>query len=141
MIVSVSAALAVLAPLAMSVATSGQASAWPASLASGSAAQAQAQPAPSPPSTVTATCTSTTGNTLIISWPAVAHATTYSIYQARSLNGTYTLTSTVAASPVTTGSLVAGTYFYKVSTTIGANWVSAQSAASNSRTITPTTCS
>ncbi len=139
-IVSVLTVLAVLAAVDASAATSAQASAWAASLQSGSTAQAQAQPVPNPPSTVTATCTSTIGNTIIVSWSAVAHAATYSIFQSTSLNGTYTLGKTATSSPSTTNALLLGTFFFKVTATVGINWVSAMSVASNSRTIAAIAC-
>jgi fibronectin type 3 domain-containing protein len=137
---SVLTALAVLAAVGVTGAPSAQASAWAVALQSGSAAQAQAQPVPDPPSTVTATCTSTVGNTIVVSWSAVAHAASYSIFQSTSVNGTYTLGKTATTSPSTTNALVLGTFFFKVTATVGANWVSARSVASNSRTVAAISC-
>jgi fibronectin type 3 domain-containing protein len=137
---SVLTVLAVFAVVGTTAATSAQASAWPTSVQSGSHAQAEAQPLPNPPSTVTATCTSTIGNTIIVSWSAVAHAASYSIYESNSANGTYTLGKTAITSPSTTAALLLGTFFFKVTATVGTNWVSAKSVASNSRTIAAVAC-
>lgn len=137
-IVAVSTALAVL--VAVDATAAASASAWPTALQAGSSAQARAQPVPSPPSTVTATCTSTLGNTIIVSWTAVAHAASYTVWQATSANGTYTFTKNAATSPTTTPALLVGTFFFKVTVTIGDNWLSAMSVASDSRTIAAVAC-
>jgi fibronectin type 3 domain-containing protein len=136
--VAVSTALAVL--VAVDATAAASASAWPTALQAGSSAQARAQPVPSPPSTVTATCTSTLGNTIIVSWTAVAHAASYTVWQATSANGTYTFTKNAATSPTTTPALLVGTFFFKVTVTIGDNWLSAMSVASDSRTIAAVAC-
>jgi hypothetical protein len=137
---SVLTALAVLAAADVTAAKSAQASAWAASLQSGSKGLAQAQPLPNPPSPITATCSGLVGNAIIVSWPAVAHAASYTVYQATTANGQYTVVTTVSASPATAGGLALGTFFYKVTATVGATWVSAQSAASNSRNILFVAC-
>jgi hypothetical protein len=94
---------------------------------------------------VTATCTSpNSARTVVVSWAATTHATTYGVYQSTtSATGTYTLATTVSSPTLTwtTAVLTAGHYWYEVVANIGTNWASAKSAASAERTTTSTTCS
>ena len=109
-----------------------------------SSGQSQAQALPAAPSGVSAACNApTTSKTIKVTWSAVAHATNYGVYQATSTTGTpgaYTLTATVATTSWTSGALTAArNYWYKVTTLIGTNWASAQSAASGESTINSAT--
>jgi hypothetical protein len=127
--------------VAVSAAPAGAVTNWIVHVAAGSSAQASAQSVPSPPSPVTSTC-SLVALQVTVSWPAVAHAASYTVYQSTTgANGTYTAVATgVATTSWTSPILVLGTYFYEVTATVGSNWVTAKSAASNGHTITLVLC-
>jgi hypothetical protein len=113
------------------------ASAWSTSAAAGSRGQSTAQPAPAAPATPTATCVSSLGNTVNVSWTAVAHATSYTVLQATaSAAGPYTVVATLAATSWTSGALASGSYWFQVTAKIGTNWTSPASTATTQRTIT-----
>jgi hypothetical protein len=112
---------------------------WAVQLATGSNGEGHAQALPSAPASLAASCAAPTiSQTINVTWSAVAHATTYSVYDATtSASGTYTL----AASGVTTTSWTSGTlasstnYWFKVLAKVGSNWSSAKSAATGESTI------
>ena len=73
-----------------------------------------------------------------MTWNAVTHATTYSVYDATtSANGTYSLVaSRVSATLWTSGTLTSGTnYWFEVVARVGSNWARAKSSASAESTI------
>ena len=115
------------------------ASNWVAALSSGSKGESQAKTLPSAPGSVAAACAApTTNSTIKVTWAAVTLATSYSVYDATtSANGTYSLlASGVSGTSWTSGTLSSGTnYWFKVTASIGSNWVSAKSAASGESTI------
>jgi fibronectin type 3 domain-containing protein len=115
---------------------------WTVHVATVNAGEAQAQALPSAP-TATSACTSPASKrTVIVSWAAITHATTYGIYQSTtSATGTYTLVTSVSTTSWTSGVLAAGHYWYEVVANIGTNWAGAKSAATVERTTTSTTCS
>jgi hypothetical protein len=117
---------------------------WAVKVATVNAGEAKAQALPTAP-TVTATCsTPASARTVVVTWAAITHATTYGVYQSTtSATGTYTLVATVTAPTVswTSGVLAAGHYWHEVLANIGTNWAGAKSAASAERTTTSTTCS
>lgn len=122
--------------------TAGAAGNWVVRLAGASSGEAHALALPTAP-TATSACTSpASAKTVKISWTAVTHATTYAVYQATTVNGTYTLqTSGVSTTSWTTAVLATGTYFYEVLADVGTNWSSGKSAATAQRTISSSGCS
>ena len=121
----VAVAVALLGFTGIAVATT-----WVVSLNSGSKGQghSQAQP-PAPSGTPTAVCVSSTTQTVRITWTAVTHATTYTVYDSTTgSSGTYnTLATGVTTNPYTTVSLGAGTYYFKVAAVVGSGWTGVQS--------------
>jgi fibronectin type 3 domain-containing protein len=116
---------------------------WAVHVATVNKGEAQAQALPAAP-TATSTCTSpASAKTVKVSWTAVAHATTYAVYQSNTTaSGTYTLqTSGVTTTSWTTAALTTGDYWYEVVTDVGSNWASAKSAASAERIISSSSCS
>jgi hypothetical protein len=70
----------------------------------------------------------------------VAHAATYNIYDATSLQPTYQLlTSGVTTTSYTESSLIASNITFKV-TAVVSSWESAQSPASNAHSVTLVLC-
>jgi hypothetical protein len=112
---------------------------WVVHLAASSKGEAHAQTLPSAPTGVSAACAApTTSETIKVSWTAVTHATTYSVYDSTTTaTGTYTLVASgVATTSWTSGTLVAGThYWFEVTVTVGTNWTSSKSAATVQSTI------
>ncbi|UWG96939.1 cell wall-binding repeat-containing protein [Dehalobacter sp. DCM] len=73
---------------------------------------------PSAPSNLTATASSTVSTQIGLSWSAVSGATSYSVYRATSINGTYNLVTTTTATAYTDTGLTANTtYYYKLKAT------------------------
>ena len=114
---------------------------WAVSLAAGSKGQATANTVPAAPTNVVATC-SLVSLQITVTWNAVPHATSYTVYQSTSgANGTYSAVATgVTATTWTSGILLLGTYYYKVTATYGTTWEGAQSAATAGHTITLVLC-
>ena len=115
---------------------------WSVALMTGSGGEA-ASMATTPPTGVTAACPSSTGQTIKVSWTASAHATSYTIYQAKSTTatpGTYSSAqSGVTGTSWTTATLTAGyNYWYEAATVYGSNWTSAKSTATAETTISST---
>ena len=112
---------------------------WVVHLATGSSGESQSRAVPAAPTGVAAACAApTTSKTIRVTWSAVTHATTYSVYDATtSASGTYTLAASgVATTSWTSGTLTVGTnYWYEVTALIGTNWVSVKSSASGESTI------
>jgi fibronectin type 3 domain-containing protein len=127
--------------LAFGWAPSANATNWAAGLNTASAAQATADTLPSAPSGVSATCTSPTQTTIVVTWSAVTHATSYTIYQSTtSQNAGYAVVATAATTTWTTAALANNKYFYEITTNIGTNWTSARSGSTTKRTISSGTC-
>lgn len=114
------------------------ASSWAATAAANSSAQAKAQALPSAPTGATVSCKSSGSSIVIVSWAAVTHAATYSVYQSTtSANSGFSPSATgVATTSWTSGNLGSGTYWYKVTVTVGSNWTSAQSASTLEASVT-----
>lgn len=115
------------------------ATSWLVTLHTGSSGETHSQVLPSAPTGATAACSApTTAKTIKVSWTAVSHATTYSVYDSTtSATGTYSLLAGgVSATSWTSGTLTAGThYWFEVSAAIGSNWSSAKSSATAESTI------
>jgi len=127
----------VTAPQAVSAAASG----WTVGSAAGSTSLVQADALPGAPGGVTATCSLLTPD-ITVTWSAVPHATSYTVYQSTTAaGGPYS----VAASGVTGNSwsssgLALATFWYEVSATVGTNWEGARSAPTAGNTITLLLC-
>ena len=121
----------------------GAATPWTVGPTAGSSGEAQALALPAAPTGVAAACNApTTSKTIRVSWSAVAHATTYSVYDSTtSATGTYSLlASAVATTSWTSGTLTAGThYWFEVLAKVGSNWSSARSSATVQSTINAVT--
>jgi hypothetical protein len=122
--------------------SSAAASNWTIPLHTAPTAQARAQGAPTTPTAVSAACVSSTLKQVKLTWTAVTHASSYTIYQSTTTaTGTYTAVATgVTTSPWTSTTLASGNYWYKVAASIGTNWTSVQSSATAERTITTGGC-
>jgi cellulose 1,4-beta-cellobiosidase len=125
--------------LASSTGAAWAATNWLVTLHVSSSGEGHAQTVPAAPTGVTAACAApTTAKTIKVSWTAVSHATTYTVYDSTtSATGTYTSIATgVATTSWTSGTLTAGTnYWFEVTVSVGSNWTSAKSSASTESTI------
>ena len=111
---------------------------WLALVNSGSHSQALSL-TPLPP-TPSASCVAGQKK-ITVSWGAIAHATTYSVYQSTTSASTgYTLANTTATLSFTTGNLANHTYWYEVATTMSTHWISVNSSATASHVIGGGTC-
>jgi hypothetical protein len=112
---------------------------WVVHLATGSKGEAHAQALPAAPAGPAASCNApVTSKTIKVTWSAVTHATTYSVYDSTtSATGTYSLlASGVATTSWTSGTLGGGTrYWFEVVANVGSNWSSVKSAATGSSLI------
>jgi hypothetical protein len=125
--------------LASSTGAAWAATNWTVTLHTASSAEAHSQTVPSAPTGVTAACNApTSAKTIKVSWTAVTHATTYTVYDSTtSATGTYASVATgVATTSWTSGTLTAGThYWFEVTASVGSNWTSTKSSASGESTI------
>jgi hypothetical protein len=125
--------------LSININTAWAAGNWVVHAAAVTSGEAHAQALPSAPTGVSDSCAApTTSKTIKVTWTAVTHATTYSVYDSTTTaTGTYTLVASgVATTSWTSGTLVAGThYWFEVTVTIGSNWTSSKSAATVQSTI------
>jgi len=112
---------------------------WVVHAAAVTSGEAHAQALPSAPTGVSAACPApTTSKTIKVSWTAVTHATTYSVYDSTTAaTGPYTvIASGVATTSWTSGTLTTGTnYWFEVTVNFGSNWTSAKSSATGESTI------
>ena len=119
------------------------ASNWVVHVAAGNKGESQATVLPVAPTGIAATCAApTTSKTIKVTWNAVTHATTYSVYDSTTTaGGTYNLiASGVATTSWTSGALTSGTnYWFEVVAVVGSNWASPKSAASVESTINSVT--
>jgi hypothetical protein len=112
---------------------------WVVHLAAGSSGEGHTRALPSAPTGVSAACNApTTSNTIKVTWSAVTHATTYSVYDSTtSATGTYTLVASgVTTTSWTSSALTASTnYWFEVVVKVGTNWASVKSSATGESTI------
>jgi hypothetical protein len=115
------------------------ASNWVVHVAAGSKGESQASVLPAAPTGIAATCAApTTSKTIKVTWNAVTHATSHSIYDSTtSAGGTYSLVASgVVTTSWTSGTLTSGTnYWFEVVAVVGSNWASVKSSASAESTI------
>jgi hypothetical protein len=118
------------------------ASTWAVHLQASSQGQSRAQAAPSAPTGVTATCTSSSLTTIKVTWAAVTHATTYTVYKSTTSSSSgYSVTTTgVVGTSWTSGSLANASYWFEMVAVVGTNWTGAQSSATAQRIITTSHC-
>jgi cellulose 1,4-beta-cellobiosidase len=117
------------------------ASNWALSIKTASTAEAQTQAAPPVPTGVSAACVSPTQQKVTVTWSAVAHAATYTIYKSATLAGSYSSTATgVTTTTWTSGVLATGNDYFKVAAYVGTKWVGAESAATGESTISGSGC-
>ena len=117
------------------------ASSWTTPLKAAGSAEAEAMAAPPAPLSASATCLAAGQRKIVVSWSAVVHATTYSIYTSTSATGTFALTASgVTTTTWTSGSLGTGNDYFEVATYFGTKWLGAQSAATGETTITGSGC-
>ena len=115
---------------------------WVVHVAAGSKGESQASVLPVAPTGIAASCAApTTSKTIKVTWNAVTHATTYSVYNSTTTaSGTYSLiASGVATTSWTSGALTSGTnYWFEVVAVVGTNWAGVKSSASAESTINAT---
>ncbi len=135
--------LLVLTGCVLTTAEVASASSWLETLAPGSNAESHAQAQPSAPTGLSASCTSATAKTIKVTWGAVTHATSYSVYKSTTSSTTgYSLAASgVTGTSWTSATLSNATYWFQVAVVVGTNWVSPNSAAPASRTISSSGCS
>lgn len=125
--------------LASSTGAAWAATNWIVTLHTASSGEGRSQASPSAPTGVAAACNApTTAKTIKVTWTAVVHATTYTIYDSTtSATGTYSAIATgVTTTSWTSSTLTSGTnYWFEVTASIGSNWTSAKSSASGESTI------
>jgi hypothetical protein len=125
------------ANLVLTVAAPAAASNWSDPVAAGSSTQAQAASLPAAPSGVSPACTSSTASKISVSWSAVAHATSYTVYDSTTsaTTGYRLVASGVTGTSWTSGALNSGNYWFELTVSIGTNWTSAKSTASGESTV------
>jgi hypothetical protein len=130
-------ALALLPVVAAAGGPAAAATSWSVTLHSSSAGEGHAQALPAAPASPSAACTSSGGKTITVSWSAVTHAATYSVYDSTtSATGTFSLVASgVTTTSWTSGALATGNYWFEVTATIGTNWAGARSSATGESTI------
>ncbi len=123
------------------LAASALAAGWTIALRSGSTGEARSSSLPAAPTGVSSACG--TGKTVKVSWTAVTHASTYTVYQSTtSASSGYSAAATgVTGTSWTSGTLSAATYWFEVSATVGTKWASPNSTATASRVISSSSCS
>jgi hypothetical protein len=113
---------------------------WIVGLQSASAGEAAAQGLPPAPS-ASAVCSGLVLGSIVITWTAVTHATTYTVYESTTsaTSGFSAVASGVTGLTYTQGGLL-GNYWFEVTATIGSNWQGPNSSATTERTITAILC-
>lgn len=113
------------------------ASSWTVGVHAGSLGEAVSQALPAAPTGVAAACTSGLGDTVKVTWVAVPHATSYSVYEATAAaTGPYSqVASGITATTWTSPGLASGHYWFEVTAYVGTNWQSPNSLASGETTI------
>lgn len=121
------------------LAISGPASAsnWVEAITSGGSAQSQAEALPVPPSSLAVTCVSALGSKVTVTWSAVTHATSYTLYSSTTsaTSGFSAVASGVAGTSWTSAALPTGNYWFEVAATVGATWSGGRSAATVETTV------
>jgi hypothetical protein len=138
------AAVAILVVTLVVVVTAGSASAsastWAVALHAGSEGQARAQAGPLAPTGVSATCVSVSQQKVTVTWGAITHASTYTVYDSTisSLGGFAVIASGVSGTTWTSATLSVGSYWFEVTAYVGSQWVSVISLSTSTRAISGT---
>ncbi|MGA3353012.1 MAG: hypothetical protein ABSD85_07485 [Acidimicrobiales bacterium] len=113
---------------------------WAVPIKTGSSGEAQAQAAPSAPGGVSAACVSPSEREVLVSWNAVANASTYTVYKSTTTStGTCSSTATgVTTTSWASGTLAAGNVYFKVAAYVGTKWVGVESSPAGETTFTTT---
>ena len=132
-------ALSVVGLIGLIHAGAAAATGWPVPVGSGAHAVATAQALPAAPANPTSTC-SLVALQVAVGWSAVPHATGYGVYQSTTgAGGSYSLVATVTGPAWTSPILMLGTYWYRVSASIG-SWTSPLSSPTAGHSITLALC-
>jgi len=115
----------------------GHASTWVPHLDAGSSGHAHSATLPVANAPVASCPAPTTSKTIKVSWTAVTHATSYSVYQSTtSATAGYTLAiSGLTTTSWTSGTLAAATHWFEIVVVSGTKWTSANSTATSQATI------
>jgi hypothetical protein len=133
-------AAVVIATLLVASAPAG-ASHWSILVKASNNGESLAQAAPLAPTGVSDSCVSSIQKLVTVFWSSVPEASSYTIYKATTVSGSYTSTASgVTGTSWTSGTLTTGNVYFKVAAYVGTKWVSAQSAASPEATINSTGC-
>lgn len=118
------------------------ASSWTTGLATGSSGEAAAGPPPTAPTGVSSSCVSPLQANVTVSWAAVTHASSYTVYDSTTSQSTgySVIAAGVTSTSWTSGTLANGTYWFEVVAVVGNNWTSPNSLPTASRTILLVTC-
>ncbi|MGO9659684.1 MAG: hypothetical protein ACLQVK_16800 [Acidimicrobiales bacterium] len=127
---------AALTIVGISAPSAASASNWALVLSASSKAEAHALAGPSAPAGVSAACVSSSSKEITVTWRAVADASTYTVYDSTSVDGTYASKATGETGTTWTGTIsTAGNYWFEVAAYVGTKWLSAKSAPSGETTI------
>ena len=123
--------------LAVLIPSIGQASTWLPHLVAGSSGHAHSATLPVANVPAASCPAPTTSKTIKVSWSAVTHATSYSVYESTtSATAGYTLAVTgITTTSWTSGTLAAATHWFEIVVVSGTNWTSANSTATSQATI------
>jgi len=109
------------------------ASSWTVAAKTASTGEARAQAGPTG---VSDTCVSSSEREVTVTWNAVTDASNYSVFKSTTLTGSYlSAAAKVTGTSWTSGTLAAGTVYFKVEALVGTNWVSAESTATGETTL------
>ena len=108
---------------------------WTVTVKSGSTGEAKSSFLA--PAGATGTCVSPSEKLITVTWTALAHATSFTVYDSTtsSTTGFTVVASSVSGTSWASGSLGAGTYWFQVTAHVS-NWTSANSGSSSPRVIT-----
>jgi hypothetical protein len=99
----------------------------------------QAEPLPAAPASPNAACVSIVGWTIKVTWSAVPHASTYTIYRSTSSSSSgFSVYDTVSGGTTSysdSNFSVLSSYWYRITATVGVNWTGPQSASTPKRSI------
>lgn len=114
----------------------GAATPWAVAVGS-SGAQAQSRGLPGTPGGVTASCAGTVLNPkAVVSWSAVTQAGSYSVLESTtSSTSGFAAVASVTTLTWTSATLGTGTFWFRVTASIGTNWTGPQSASSAGITV------
>jgi hypothetical protein len=111
------------------------ASTWTSALSPGSTFETQAQAGPAAPAGPSAACVSLILQPEVtVTWSGVTHASSYTVFVS-SGSGYSAVATGVTGTSWTSAPLATGTYTFELDAYVGTHWVSANSAATGSHTV------